>query len=581
MSADNKIWPVMSIAQAHARMTAPGMTFELADAVVRGVPLKVYKNTPPSARFLLELSRFHGEGEFLVHRDERVTFEGHYRAAAALAGALAEKFGVRKGHRVAIVMRNLPEWSVALFASLSLGAIAVPLNAWWTGEELEYGLKDSGARVAIVDEERSGRLAPYAADLKLEALIVARAEGAATGTVLLEDLIGISAAYRSLPERALPPAEIAPDDEATIFYTSGTTGKPKGALGTHRNMMTNLVNAGIAGARAALRRGDPWPVPPPAEKRAGLIAIPFFHATGCLSILVPCLATAQKLVIIPKWDAVEAMRLIEKEKINSFGGVPAIAWQVIEHPEFSKFDLSSVDAVSYGGAPAASELPRRIKAAFPKVMPGTGYGMTETSAITTYCAAEEYMTHPESCGVPVPVCEVKVCDPAGKELPRGAVGELWLKGPNVVVGYWQKPEDTARTFREGWVITGDIGRIDEEGFVYILDRAKDMLIRGGENIYCVEVENVLYRHPAVMDAAIVGLPHKILGEEVGAVVQLKPGTSATEHELQDHVAAHLARFKVPVAVLLRSEPLPRNPNGKILKRQLREEFAALRGTSAA
>jgi long-chain acyl-CoA synthetase len=285
-------------------------------------------------------------------------------------------------------------------------------------------------------------------------------------------------------------------------------------------------------------------------------------------------------VLIPKWEPVEAMRHIEKERLNGFGGVPAVAWQVIEHPDRAKFDLSSVDTVSYGGAPAAAELPRRIREAFPKVMPGNGYGLTETSAVTSQCTAEEYIAHPESCGIAVPVCDVKVCDPQGRELARGETGELWIKGPNVVKGYWGKPEDTAKSFREGWLVTGDIAKIDADGYISILDRAKDMLIRGGENIYCVEVENVLYRHPAVMDAAVVGLPHKVLGEEVGAVVQVKPGMSVTEHELQDHVAAHLARFKVPVAVMLRTEPLPRNPNGKILKRQLREEFAA-RGTSAA
>lgn len=566
-------WPVMSIAEAHARMTAPGMTFELADAVVRGVSLKVYKNAPPSARFLLELTRFHGQGTFLVHRDERVTFEAHYRAAAALAAALTETFGVRKGDRVAIVMRNLPEWSVALFATLALGAIAVPLNAWWTGEELEYGMRDSGARVAIVDEERASRLAPYTASLRLDALIIARAEDATSGAVRLEDLIGASSAYAALPERALPAAEIAPDDDATIFYTSGTTGKPKGALGTHRNMMTNLVNSGVSAARAALRRGDPWPAPPPPEQRAGLVGIPFFHATGCLSILVPAIATGQKLVILPKWDALEAMRLIEREKINSFGGVPAIPWQVIEHPDFKKFDLSSVDSVSYGGAPAAGELPKRIKEAFPKVMPGTGYGMTETSAIATHCSGEEYLSHPETCGLPTPVTEIKICDAAGRALPAGAVGEIWVRGPQVVMGYWQKPAETAKSFRDGWVITGDIGKMDEEGYVYILDRAKDMLIRGGENVYCVEIENILYQHPAIMDAAIVGIPHKVLGEEVGAVVQIKPGMKVSERELQDHVAAHLARFKVPVAILMQGEPLPRNPNGKILKNELRKRFA--------
>jgi long-chain acyl-CoA synthetase len=566
----------MSVAEAHARLTAKGAFFEMEEIPIRGIRTRVYKNAPPSIRAVVEFSRNHKAADFLVFGDERVSFAAHYRAVAALAAALTQRFDVKKGERVAIAMRNHPEWAVALFATVSIGAVAVPLNAWGSGEELEYGISDSGAKIAIVDEERASRLAPYLSGLRLAALIISRAEEPTTGALKLEDLIGAPSAYGSLAETPLPPAVITPDDDATIFYTSGTTGKPKGARGTHRNMMTNLMSMGLSGARAALRRGDPWPAPTPASPRSTLLSVPLFHATGCHSVLVPHLALGYKLVLIAKWDPLEAMRLIEKERLNGFGGVPAMAWQVIEHPERAKFDLSSLDTVSYGGAPAAPELPRRIREAFPKVMPGNGYGMTETSAITSQCAAEEYIAHPESCGVAVPVCDVKVCDEAGRALSTGEAGELWVKGPNVVNGYWGKPEDTAQTFRDGWVLTGDIARIDEEGYIYILDRAKDMLIRGGENIYCVEVESVLYRHPAVMDAAIVGLPHKVLGEEVGAVVQLKPGTNVSEAELQDHVAAHLARFKVPIAILLREEPLPRNPNGKILKRQLREEFAKLR-----
>jgi long-chain acyl-CoA synthetase len=567
----------MSIAEAHARLTAPGALYEIEACDVAGVRMLVYKNAPATIRLLFELSRFHGQAEFLIFRDERVTFEGHYRAGAALASALATRFGVVKGDRVAIAMRNYPEWPVSLFATVVLGAIAVPLNAWGTGEELAYGITDSGAKLAIVDEERAGRLAPYLTQLGLKALIITRAEEPTTGAVRMEDLIGTPSAYGSLTEYPLPAADLLPDDDATIFYTSGTTGKPKGALGTQRNMMTNLMSAGLARARAILRRGDPWPAPPPAQKRAGLISIPFFHATGCHSVMVPTLALGDKLVIISKWDPVEAMRLIEAERINSFGGVPAMAWQIVESPERAKFDLSSVDSVSYGGAPAAAELPRRVKEVFPKVSPGTGYGLTETSAITTYCTAEEYMTHPESCGVAVPVCDIKVCDGDGRALPAGEVGEIWVKGPNVVKGYWRKPEDTAKSFRDGWVLTGDIAKIDAEGYVTILDRAKDMLIRGGENIYCVEVENVLYRHSAVMDVAVVGIAHKVLGEEVGAVVQVKPGMSVSERELQDHVATHLARFKVPVVILMRNEPLPRNANGKIIKTELRGAFPARLG----
>jgi long-chain acyl-CoA synthetase len=251
-----------------------------------------------------------------------------------------------------------------------------------------------------------------------------------------------------------------------------------------------------------------------------------------------------------------------------------MVWQVLESPSFRKRDLSSVTSVGYGGAPAAPELVRRIKEAFPKVSPGNGYGLTETSSVTTYNSGEDYVRKPDSVGVPVAVCDVKIVDPQGREQPVGEIGEIWIRGPNVVKGYWGKPEATAETFGGGWLHSGDLGRVDDEGFVYIVDRAKDMLIRGGENVYCVEVEAALYEHPAVMDAAVVGIPHRVLGEEVGAVVQLVPGSAVGEEELRQFVARKLAAFKVPVRIELRNEPLPRNPNGKILKRQLREELAA-------
>lgn len=251
-----------------------------------------------------------------------------------------------------------------------------------------------------------------------------------------------------------------------------------------------------------------------------------------------------------------------------------MVWQVLESPEFGERDLSSVKSVGYGGAPAAPELVRRIKEAFPDVSPGNGYGLTETSSVTTYNGGQDYVERPDSVGVPVPVCEVKVVDEQGTTLPTGQVGELWIKGPNVVKEYWNKPDATAETFTDGWLHSGDLARIDEEGFVYIVDRAKDIIIRGGENVYCVQVESVLYDHPDVMDAAVIGLPHKVLGEEVGAVVQVKPGASVTEEDLRKHVGRHLASFEVPVRIEIRTEPLPRNANGKILKRQLKEEVGS-------
>jgi len=568
----------MSIAQAHALLTAPGSPLEMEEVVIRGVPTRTWKNAPPSLRAVVEVSRAFRDRVFLVHEDERVTFEAFHRAVAVLAEVLAA-YGVVKGDRVAIVMRNLPEWPVAFYAAASLGAIVTPLNAWWTGPELEYGLIDSGAKVALVDAERLERLSEHLPNCPdLERVYVARAaeEIAHPEQVKLEDVIGAPETWADLPDRPLPTTPIGPDDAATIFYTSGTTGKPKGALGTQRNINSNIMASASVAARAFLRRGEAPPAPDPsAAQRAMLLSVPFFHATGCFAVLNPSLFSGAKVVMMRRWDPVRAFELIEREKVNLAGGVPTIAWQLIEHPLRENYDLSSLDNVSYGGAPSAPELVRRIRETFPNSVAGNGWGMTETSATASSNSAEDYEHRPDSCGPAVAVTDLKIMTVEGdRELPIGEVGELWCKGPQVVAGYWNKPEATAQTFVDGWVKTGDLARLDEEGFCFIIDRAKDMLIRGGENIYCIEVENVLYDHPAVMDAALVGIPHRTLGEEPGAVVTLKPGASATEAELRAFVAERLAAFKVPVRVLFWPETLPRNANGKIIKPELRKLFEA-------
>ena len=570
-------WPAMSIADAHALLTAAGTPFETEEVEVRGVKLKTWKNSPASLRDVVEASRAHGEKIFLVYEDERVSFEAFYRAVSALSREFASK-GVKKGDRIAIVMRNLPEWVAAFYAGAALGAIVTPLNAWWTGPELEYGLTDSGTKVVVLDAERYERLTEHLPNCKdLVHVYVSREsdEIAHPEVSCLENIIGGPNDWAKLPDQPLPAVEIGPDDDATIFYTSGTTGKPKGALATNRGVNSNILTAACAGARRFLRRGEMPPAPDPeAPHRSSLISVPFFHVTGCMAVLNTSLFAGAKLVMMYKWDVIRAFELIEREKIQSAGGVPTIAWQLIEHPARENYDLSSLESVAYGGAPSAPELVRRISETFPKSQPGQGWGMTETCATVTSNGAEDYVNRPDSCGPAAPVAELKIMDPADgqTELPIGQVGELWAKGPMVVKGYWNKPEATAQTFVDGWVRTGDLARLDEEGFCYIIDRAKDMLIRGGENIYCVEVENVLYDHPAIMDAAIVGVPHKTLGEEPAAVVTLKPGAEATEQELRAHVAEHLAAFKVPIAVKFWHETLPRNPNGKILKNELKKLF---------
>ena len=558
--------PGPTVAETHAALTTAPSMFEMEEAEVFGTRIRVWKHAPASLRVILEASRGRGDAAFIVYEDETLTFEEHYRAAAHLATILRDRLGIAKGDRVAIVMRNFPEWSIAFWAAAAAGAIVVPLNAWWTADELEYGLQDSGAQVVFVDAERLERLADVLPRLDVKA-VVARAGGAGLpGDVLRwEDLLG------DVPTDAeLPPVDVGPEDPATIFYTSGTTGRPKGALGTHRNICGNLISLAFAARRAQMRAGkEPAPT---SGQNVYLLSVPFFHATGCHSILVANLAAGGKLVLMHKWDAERALELIERERVTTFGGVPAMVWQVLQSPSFESRDISSVQSIGYGGAPAAPELVRRMEQLFPGRTPSNGYGLTETSSVTTMNSGVDYQERPESVGVPVPVVDVRVVDTDGNDAPVGEVGELWIQGPNVVKGYWGLPEATEQTFGDGWLKSGDLARVDEDGFVYIVDRAKDMVIRGGENVYCVEVEAVLFEHPEIADAAVIGVPHQVLGEEVGAVIVLSPGSTLTADEVRAHVAGRLAGFKVPAHVYFRAEPLPRNSAGKVLKRELRDEI---------
>jgi len=559
---------VPSIAEVTQALTAPGQPFEMEEVLIRGVSTRVWKHAPQTIRSMTEGMGAWGDRTHLVFEDESLTYTESHARICNLAHRLVNDFGVKKGDRVAIAMRNFPEWPLAFFAAGSIGAVLVPLNAWWKGEELAYGLSDSGASVLFTDDSRLTLIAPHLSDLPVRHVIVARSRQPVPAPHhRFEDLVSGEI------KTSLPDAEVHTDDDATIFYTSGTTGKPKGALGTHRNMMSNITALAFSRARAFARRGEAPAVGGTSVKQtAVLLSVPFFHVTGSHSVMAAGTAFGNKLVMMYKWNPERALELIEREKINHFGGVPSMVWQVIESPDFKKRDTSSILGVGYGGAPAAPELVKRIKEVFPVSLPSNGYGLTETSAISAMNVAEDYQRKPDSVGAPVPICDVKIVDSNGVALATGEVGELCIKGPNVVRGYWNKPEATEKAFREGYLHTGDLARIDDEGFIYILDRAKDMLIRGGENVYCVEVEDALYSHDDVMDAAVIGIPHRVLGEEVGAVVQLRAGSEVTVDALKAHVAARLAGFKVPVRILMRGEPLPRNANGKILKRQLKEEL---------
>lgn len=556
-------WPARTIPETLALLVAPGAPFEMREIEASGRRVRAYANAPETLREVLDGSRRYGARDFLVYENERVSFEQHWRAAHAFGRALVERFGVKKGDRVAVAMRNFPEWSVCAFGALAVGAVFVPLNAWEGGETLERMLADSGARIVVADQERLERFRG-----RTQATIVSvRGEG---GDVALESLIGRSAEWGALPGDPAPMSEIKADDDATIFYTSGTTGIAKGALGTHRNLITNLVNTGFRAARAAVRRGGDVPRPNPNVRRVQLLPLPLFHVTGFHSALVPALFNGVTMVLMYKWDVDQALNLIAAERVNVLSLVPTLAWQLCERlAERPGVDVSSVDSAGYGGAAAAPVLAAAVRMAFPNAYPGQGYGATETSSLAAANSHEDMMAKPDSVGIATPCCDVRIVDADGCDVKRGEPGELWVRGPQVVVGYWNKPQETEAAFGGGWYRTGDIVTMDEEGFIYVKDRIKDMLIRGGENIYCAEIESVIGEHEGVAECAVFGIPERVLGEVVAVVVRARPGAQLDVDAVRAHARARLPAHKVPVAVEIADAPLPRNAAGKVLKRELR------------
>ena len=542
------------------KLTAPGSPFEIEEVEIRGTTTAVWKNAFPHLRAIVEHSRQFAERDYLVYEEQRLSYEQHYQQVVTLGHALIEQYGIKKGDRIALAMRNYPEWPVIFWATVSIGAVIVPLNAWWTGAELEYALEHCGARLAFTDLQRAEMLADTRDRIPvLEHIIKVRSDDSPLDSV--EEFSTLMASLNS--GQSMPDIAIDPDDNASIFYTSGTTGRPKGAINTHRNICSNQLSGVYLRVRTEYRYGRE-PVAP-TEQMGQLISAPLFHVTGSLAMLCGSTIMGSKIVFMYKWDADDAIRLIEKEKLNAFGGVPSMPLQVLESPILADHDTSTIRTILFGGAPPAPELAERVKAAFPNSSASNGYGLTETSALSTVNVAEDYITRPESVGQAAPICKIKIIASDGVECPAGGVGEICVKGPQVIKGYWNNPKATAKTIINNWLHTGDLGYVDTEGFLYVVDRIKDMLLRGGENIYCIEVESALFNHPDVIDAAVVGMPHKILGEEVGAMVQLRPGASFKPEGLQSHVASQIAAFKVPVHIEQHHEPLPRNANGKIMK----------------
>lgn len=556
--------------QAVDALTAPGAAFELQEIELGGIPMRVFARAPVTLRDVVASTAAHGDRDFLVYRDERISFAEHLGLVGGLAAHLSEH-GIGKGDRVAIGMRNYPEWVISFWATVCLGAIAVPLNAWWTGPELRYAISDSGSRALLIDGERLDRLAPHRADVStVELTVVSRAGGAIPGDAVAWEVLR-DRIDRTAP---LPDVEIATDDHTSIMYTSGTTGVPKGALATHRNHCTNIMNTWFAGAVAAAMAGAKTDPGAPAPQMAALQIFPFFHIGGLTGMYMST-ANGSKLVTMYRWDVDTAIDLLATEAITSTSMVPMVLRQLLESPRLETLAADALAGIAAGGAPVPPDLIRRIETQFDtRVSAANGYGLTETTSAVVANSGRDYFDNPDSVGRPAVGADLRIARPDGHEVPTGGVGELWVRGPNIVDGYWNQPEATAESFTEGWFHTGDLAHIDERGFVYVVDRLKDVVIRGGENVYSAEVEAVLFEHPAVLDVAIVGLPHAHYGEEVAAVVQLRPDGHVSANELQQFVAERLARFKVPSRVFFRDEPLPRTGTGKVLKRELRDDLTA-------
>jgi long-chain acyl-CoA synthetase len=565
--------------EAWDELTASGAQFATKVIEVRGAPMKVFESALPSMRSVWEMARAHGDRDFVVYEDERYTFAEADAIVRALAARLVDVHGVRPGDRVALAMRNYPEWVFGYWATISIGAAVVGMNAWWTTEEMEYGLSDSRPKVLIADSERVERVLPVLDELRAEApmvLMTVRYDGQLPEDAeRWEDVIDPANAPAELPA-----VEIDPDDDACIFYTSGTTGYPKGAQLTHRGSVHNLLNivfmttvAGLAAAKAGVA---PTPTPTDADgqpKQAVFMApTPLFHVTANNCVLHPATLVGGRIVLTYKWDAGRALELIEREGVTNFSGVPTMSRELLMHPDWSKRDTSTLAGMGGGGAPLQPDLVDKIDKSLAGGAPSTGYGLTETHGIVTANSGSLYLAKPSSCGRVVPTLEAKLVDENDEEVPPGQPGQLCVRGAVVIKGYLNRPEATADAIRDGWFHTGDVATIDDDGFVFIVDRIKDMVLRGGENVYCSEVEAAIYELDGVAEAAVFGVPDDRLGEIVGAAIVLAPGATMTEEQLIRELGQHLSKFKIPERVWFLNESLPRNANGKFVKRELKESL---------
>ncbi len=543
-------------------LLSPSGKYHLTEADIDDVRVRVFKNAPLHLRELYQGALEHSYDTFYVYEDERYTFADAWRRVEQVMSAL-HVLGVRPGDRVGICMRNYPEWVFAFMGITSMGGIAVAMNAWWTGEEMMYGIEDSGLNTLFVDRERLEPLSPYLDRASLNVVVVRSEHIAGQGVVGWDEFLASGQGVMHAPT-------IAADAPATILYTSGSTSHPKGVVSSHRAIIHSLLgweaSAALARADAGRRQR------PPERQPCMIITVPLFHVTGLNGQLLPSLRNGRKVVAMYKWDAEKALAIIEREGVTHFSGVPTMAFELVNSPNYDKFDLSTLRSIGGGGAAMTAKHSRRIKErSNDRTRASAAYAMTETNGLAASNAGADLQSRPESCGRALrPLVDIRIVDQAGNEVPRGQKGEICIKGPMNFSFYWNRPEDTAATLRNGWVHTGDLGHMDDDDFIYITGRAKEMIIRGGENIGCQEVESVLYEHPKIRECAVFGLPDERLGEIVAAAVSIKQDDILTAGDVRSHVSEHLARFKVPEVVEILHEQLPRTASGKIYKLGIRE-----------
>jgi len=541
------------------RLTGPGGEYAIEVEEPDGFPIRTFVDRPRHLSEFVALGERHQEAPFLAQGDLRLNYRDAFDRSRRLAAGLRRRFGIAPGDRLAVLGANHPDWVVGFWAGVVLDAVVVPLNAWWTPRELAFAIADCGASVVLADGSRAS--AAIEAGHPPNHLAV-WGGAAPVGAVGFEDLVDA--------DRAALPGEgrRGEGEPAVLFYTSGTTGRPKGAPLTHRNVASGFLNSVAMTTAARMVTGED----PRAGKQVDLTVVPLFHATANLALMVPFVAGGHSMVFLPpgRFDPEVAGEVIESERVTRFGGVPTIVERILESQVWQRRDFSTVRRISYGGAPASPALVERVAAAFPGLEARLvqGYGLTETTAISTLNIGPDYLAHPDSVGIAAPTAEIRIAGAFGEPLPPGATGEIVIRGAHVMPRYWNRPDADAAVFRDGFFHTGDIGHLDDGGFLYVTDRAKDVVIRGGENVYSVEVEEALETHEAVVEAAVVGVPDSDLGERVKAIVVARQEVAPAD--LVAHLAGRVAPFKVPEEWEIRRDPLPRTPSGKVLKRALRD-----------